>query len=88
MNYTYFNLGMAALYNIRRSDYAHYEEKFAKLVYKYRNSIYIFKSLRKYKDKFDPKWESRYFAYKKSLSLTLALLYTTLFISKAYKSRK
>src|SRR3712207_4100649 len=67
--YEYFNLGMAPLSNVSIAPFAHKQEKLAKLVYKFGNYWYSFSGLRRYKEKFTPKWEPRFLAYPQFMSL-------------------
>ncbi len=72
-----FNLGMAPLSNVGRKRHSHGAELVVRYVHDFGDRIYNFHGLRAYKEKFRPRWDSRYLVYssKKSLpSLLLALL--------------
>ncbi|PEL12542.1 hypothetical protein CN601_07850 [Bacillus sp. AFS017336] len=71
------SLGMAPLANVGLDSGASYIEKFAKIIFKYGNSIYNFKGLLTFKSKFANKWESKYLAYK---PYTLMSVITSLYL--------
>jgi phosphatidylglycerol lysyltransferase len=79
-DYKVFNLGMAPLSNVGMSQNAHIPEKIAHLVFKYGKHFYSFEGLRKYKNKFDPRWEGRYLVYEDLTSLTSSLTESTMLI--------
>jgi len=79
-DYKFFNLGMAPLSNVGAARNAHFREKIAHLVCKHGKHFYSFDGLRKYKDKFDPKWEARYLAYDDLTLLPSSLIEATLLI--------
>jgi len=86
-NYKIFNLGMAPLSNVGISQNAHIQEKIAHLVFKYGKHFYSFDGLRKYKNKFDPKWEGKYLVYEDLMLLPSSLIEVTWLIhSKKKKS--
>ncbi|WP_416197091.1 MAG: Phosphatidylglycerol lysyltransferase [Sporanaerobacter sp.] len=72
--YSRFNFGMAPLSNVGVVPYSRNVEKLVRDLYQYGNKIYSFNGLRKYKEKFQPKWESRYLAYPKGSAVTIVLL--------------
>jgi phosphatidylglycerol lysyltransferase len=57
-----FDLGMAPLAGIRSGPAATAWNRLASLAYSYGESIYNFRGLRQYKDKFDPEWRPRFLA--------------------------
>lgn len=61
--YTKFNFGMAPMSNTGIRPHASISEKSIRLVYNYGGRIYNFRGLRKYKEKFKPRWKARYLAY-------------------------
>lgn len=79
-DYKIFNLGMAPLSNVGMTQNAHIPEKVAHLVFKYGKHFYSFNGLRKYKNKFDPRWEGRYLVYEDLTSLTSSLTESTILI--------
>ncbi|KOA20634.1 phosphatidylglycerol lysyltransferase [Clostridium homopropionicum DSM 5847] len=80
--YENFNVGMAPLSKVGVAPYAHRQEKLAKIVYNLGNHWYSFSGLRKYKEKFDPNWESKYLAYPQFISLPTLILDIALLVSK------
>jgi len=86
-NYKLFNLGMAPLSNVGITQNAHIQERMAHLVFKYGKHFYSFDGLRKYKNKFDPRWEARYLIYEDFTLLPSSLIEVTWLIhSKKKKS--
>jgi phosphatidylglycerol lysyltransferase len=81
-----FNLSMAPLSNVGESQYALKEEKAARQIFNYGGAFYNFKGLRKYKEKFLPKWYPKYLAYPKHLRITPLLIDISIMISAAYKN--
>lgn len=82
--YTRFNMGMAPLANVGLSKYSFLSEKIAAQIYLHGNQLYQFKGLRKFKEKYTNKWESKYLGYrrKSKFSLPLTMTQITLLISK------
>lgn len=62
--YKKFNLGLAALSGVGESAEANMHEKAVHQIYEHMNRFFSYKGLRRYKDKFDPTWESRYLIYE------------------------
>lgn len=62
--YKEFILGMAPLANVGGYKYSRYKENILKYVYDFGEKVYGFKGLKSYKEKFNPRWESRYLIYK------------------------
>ena len=86
-NYKIFNLGMAPLSNVGIAQNAHIQERIAHLVFKYGKHFYSFDGLRKYKNKFDPRWEGKYLVYEDLILLPSSLIEVTWLIhSKKNKS--
>lgn len=81
--YKIFNLGMAPLSNVGKTQSAHSSEKLANLVTHYGNNFYSFDGLRNYKEKFSPHWESRYLAYEDISVLPSSLIEATILIHSA-----
>lgn len=84
-NYKIFNLGMAPLSNVGVAHNAHIQERFAHLVFKYGKHFYSFDGLRKYKNKFDPRWEGRYLVYEDLILLPSSLIEVTWLIHSKKK---
>ncbi|MFT8547977.1 bifunctional lysylphosphatidylglycerol flippase/synthetase MprF [Liquorilactobacillus satsumensis] len=72
--YEYFNMGMAPLSNVGRSEYSFIEERAAHLIYEYGYHFYGFQGLRSYKNKYVTKWHSKYTAYRKRNSVLITML--------------
>ena len=58
--YRHFNLGMAPMSGFASHPLAPFWCKMATLVYQKGNRLYNFQGLRRYKEKFHPKWQPRY----------------------------
>jgi phosphatidylglycerol lysyltransferase len=76
--YTFFKLGG------RVSKYAFVSEKIAAQIYLHGNELKQFQGLRKFKEEYTNKWESKYLGYrrKSTFSLPLTMTQITLLISK------
>lgn len=72
--YKYFNLGMAPLANVGINKSAYLSERMAYIVYKHANSIYSFKGLRNYKQKYATIWNPKYIVYAKGNWLLYSLI--------------
>lgn len=73
-NYEHFNMGMATLSNVGQIPYSFYGERIAGRVFEHFNGLYRFQGLRRYKEKFNPKWEPRFLVYRKRHSLWVSML--------------
>jgi len=60
--YQWFNLGMAPFSGLERHALAPAWTRLGSLLYSYGGQLYNFQGLRRFKDKFDPVWESKYLA--------------------------
>lgn len=78
--YKYFNIGMAPLSNVGRTQGAHFAEKLANSFTRYGSRFYSFKGLRSYKEKFYPDWEPRYLAYEDIRLLPSSLIEAAILI--------
>lgn len=85
--FRYFYFGMAPLFNVGISKYAEKKEKIAKIIFKNLKITYNFEGLYKYKNKFNPTWESKYLAYPKNMRVEFILLTIILLISSKKKKR-
>lgn len=72
--YLYFNLGMAPLSGLSTHPLAPMWHHLATLIFRRGESLYNFRGLRGYKEKFNPEWEPRYLAVPSSWSLPSALI--------------
>lgn len=66
--YQYFNLGMAPFSSSFKNT-IDWENTFVHSVYRHTQHLYSFKGLRKYKEKYKPKWSSKYIVYNNETSL-------------------
>jgi phosphatidylglycerol lysyltransferase len=80
----WFNLGMAPLSGLERHPLAPFWHKLGLLVHRYGEPFYNFGGLRKYKEKFDPVWESRDLAYPGGLTLPRTLADVAALIAGGY----
>ncbi|PKQ17066.1 MAG: hypothetical protein CVT67_02635 [Actinobacteria bacterium HGW-Actinobacteria-7] len=71
--YETFNMGLSPLAGLGEGPNQGLTEKALALVYEHGNSLYGFRGLHEYKDKFDPIWEPRYLVYPDVLTLPAAL---------------
>ncbi|HEY9788297.1 MAG TPA: phosphatidylglycerol lysyltransferase domain-containing protein [Candidatus Obscuribacterales bacterium] len=62
--YRYFNLGLAALAGVGETPDAALKERALHQLFEHLNRFFSYKGLRRYKQKFDPIWENRYFIYR------------------------
>lgn len=80
--YTTFNMGMAPLSSVGEDETSFWQERIAGDVFNNIRYMYSFTGLRRYKEKYDPKWEGRYLAYRKNQSLAMAIWKLTRLISR------
>lgn len=71
--YQQFNLGMAPMAGLTDRALVPFWTKLAKTVYKKGNKFYNFQGLRRYKDKFNPRWEAKYLICYGGLSLPVVV---------------
>ncbi|MCR4533114.1 bifunctional lysylphosphatidylglycerol flippase/synthetase MprF [Shewanella xiamenensis] len=71
--YQQFNLGMAPMSGLTDRALVPFWTKLAKTVYKKGNKFYNFQGLRRYKDKFNPRWEAKYLICYGGLSLPVVV---------------
>lgn len=74
MGYKKFSLGEAPLSNVGNKKQSLKKEKLIKYGYEFGNKIYNFQGLRRYKEKFKPKWNGRYIAYYDEIKLPSTLI--------------
>lgn len=70
----YFDLGMAPLSNVGLSKRSFMQERVAHLVYEFGARFYSFQGIRDYKEKYSPKWISRYTLYPRKAWLVYVML--------------
>ncbi|MFS0781857.1 bifunctional lysylphosphatidylglycerol flippase/synthetase MprF [Bacillus sp. 1P06AnD] len=80
--YRYFNLGMAPLSNVGTKNEAFFAERIAANVYNNIQYMYSFSGLRKFKEKYHPKWSGKYMAYRKNKTLVASMVLVTRMIGK------
>ncbi|QHI73715.1 DUF2156 domain-containing protein [Aminipila terrae] len=85
LGYHYFSLGVAPLAKVGFALRSHKVEKIAHFIYEHGKLIYSFEGLRKFKDKFDPKWEPRYLAYPQLVSLPALLIELSMLVNMKKK---
>lgn len=74
MGYKKFSLGEAPLSNVGNKKQSLRKEKLIKYGYEFGNKIYNFQGLRRYKEKFKPRWSGRYIAYYDEIKLPSTLI--------------
>ncbi|SMB97652.1 phosphatidylglycerol lysyltransferase [Thermanaeromonas toyohensis ToBE] len=67
--YDTFNLGLCPLAGVGEAPGASLQERTAHFFYQHFNKLYAFKGLRRFKEKFAPRWEPRYLVYPHHLLL-------------------
>ena len=67
--YQWFNIGMAPLSGLNNSLLAPLWSRFGEMIFQHGENFYNFQGLRRFKEKFDPVWESRYIACPGGLAL-------------------
>ncbi len=80
-NYKNFSLGAAPLSGIESSIYSGFWNRYAGYIFENSDSYYNFKGLKRFKNKFFPRWESRYVAYSGNFNLIRSLLDVSSLIS-------
>ncbi len=83
--YNQFNLGMAPLSNVGLSKFSFFSEKVAAQIYLHGQVFYHFQGLRKFKEKYNVTWVSKYLAYRKKSSLPITVAQVTIMIGKNKK---
>jgi phosphatidylglycerol lysyltransferase len=79
--YRWFNLGMAPLSGLERRSLAPTWHRFGNFVYQHGEAFYNFDGLRRYKEKFNPRWEARYLAAPRGFQLPRVLYDVSTLIS-------
>ncbi len=83
--YQWFNLGMAPLAGLENRSFAPFWNRVGALIFGYGEYFYNFQGLRKFKDKFDPIWESKFLASPGGLALPTILTDIAAFNSRGVK---
>ena len=83
--YRRFNLGMAPLSGLPDHALAPLWNRLGNLVFRLGEHFYNFQGLRRYKAKFDPRWEPRYLASPGGLALPRALAGVSILISRGLR---
>jgi phosphatidylglycerol lysyltransferase len=79
--YKSFDLGMAPFSGLPSGALSPFWNRLGSALYKHGEDFYNFQGLRKYKNKFHPKWEPRYIAVQGGLSLPRTLMDLTALIN-------
>ena len=83
--YQWFVLGMAPLSGLEASAVAPLWARVGRLIATHGESLYNFRGLRAYKEKFDPVWDARYLAWRGGLALPRALADVSALIAGGYR---
>lgn len=83
--YARFNLGMAPLSGLARHTLGPSWNKLGNFLYAHAEGYYNFKGLRKYKEKFNPRWEPRFLASPGGFALPAILADIAALISGGFK---
>lgn len=83
----YFDLGMAPLSNVGLSKKSFTQERIAHLVFEFGSHFYSFQGLRDYKEKYTPKWVSRYTLYSRKDWLIYDMIVILLVDNKVVKQK-
>lgn len=83
--YGWFDLGMAPLSGMYKDEKSLRWSQLADFIYKYGESLYNFKEVRRYREKFHPVWEPRYLAAPGGLSMPKVLSNLTKLISGGFR---
>ena len=85
MNYQWFNLGIAPLSGLEKRPLATQWHKLGNLLFRHGSYFYNFQSLRRYKEKFNPRWEPKYLACRGGFSAPIVLADIAALISRGLK---
>jgi len=83
--YGSFDLGMASLSGIEGRELAPLWNRAGAWLYRHGEHFYNFQGLRRYKSKYDPRWEPRYLASPGGLALPRALAGVSILISRGLR---
>jgi phosphatidylglycerol lysyltransferase len=79
--YATFNLGMAPLATVGTVRGARASERMAHLLFRHGEQWYNFQGLRRYKEKFHPRWQPRYLAYADAWDLMRAMAHVSALVA-------
>lgn len=79
--YATFNLGMAPLATVGTERGARASERVAHLLFRHGEQWYNFQGLRRYKEKFHPRWQPRYLAYADAWDLMRAMAHVSALVA-------
>lgn len=82
-DYQRFDLAMAPLSGLVEADYAPLFARIGHFIFERGERLYNFKGLRRFKQKFNPRWAPRYIAAENKWTLPLALAHAARLTSKA-----
>jgi phosphatidylglycerol lysyltransferase len=83
--YRWFSLGMAPLSGFEQSPVASLWNRMGAFIYEHGESLYNFRGLRAYKEKFNPVWEPRYLACPSGLRLPRILADISALVAGGYR---
>jgi len=83
--YARFALGMAPLSGLAASPAASHWTRVGRFLYRHGGSVYNFRGLRTFKEKFGPEWQPRYLAYPGTVALPRVLADVTALIAGGYR---
>ena len=83
--YRWFNLGMAPLSGLEAHPLAPAWHRVGNFIFRHGEHFYNFEGLRRYKAKFDPRWEPRYLAARGGIALPRVLIDVSVLIAGGMK---
>jgi phosphatidylglycerol lysyltransferase len=83
--YHYFDLGMAPLSGVGETSWSRRDERLLRLVYELGTSWYNYKGLRRYKEKFNPRWRSLYLAWPHDRAVHPILIDLAVLVAGGYR---
>ena len=81
----WFSLGMAPLSRVGDNPYARINERLAALAFQYGGRFYNYQGLRRYKDKFGPRWVGAYLAYPRGTWVPGLLIDVAALVAGGYR---
>lgn len=83
--HAWFSLGMAPLSRVGDNPYARINERLAALAFQYGGRFYNYQGLRRYKDKFAPRWVGAYLAYPRGTWVPGLLIDVAALVAGGYR---